>query len=97
VAASHHGDTPYSGNSATPVPVTPYTTSVDVNSPAFVAHLNNPHGLRVYLAHISHLCEQADSIPDSLVLLRDRVVFLGLKMRRVLVLLSTAHLPGLPA
>jgi len=64
---------------------------------AFVAHLNNPHGLHVYLAHISHLCEQADSIPDSLVLFRDRVVFLGLKMRRVLVLLSTAHLPGLPA
>jgi hypothetical protein len=31
VAASHHGDTPYSGNSVTPVPVTPYTTSVDVN------------------------------------------------------------------
>ena len=31
VAASHHGDTPYSGNSITSVPVTPYTTSVDVN------------------------------------------------------------------
>ena len=31
VAASHHGDTPYSGNSVTSVPVTPYTTSVDVN------------------------------------------------------------------
>ncbi len=31
VAASHHGDTPYSGNSLTSVPVTPYTTSVDVN------------------------------------------------------------------
>ena len=31
VAASYHGDTPYSGNSVTPVPVTPYTTSVDVN------------------------------------------------------------------
>jgi hypothetical protein len=31
VAASHHGDTPYSGNSVTLVPVTPYTTSVDVN------------------------------------------------------------------
>jgi hypothetical protein len=31
VAASLHGDTPYSGNSVTPVPVTPYTTSVDVN------------------------------------------------------------------
>jgi hypothetical protein len=27
VAASHHGDTPHSGNSVTPVPVTPYTTS----------------------------------------------------------------------
>jgi len=32
VAASHHGDTPYSGDSITSVPVTPYTTSVDVNS-----------------------------------------------------------------
>jgi hypothetical protein len=31
VAASHHGDTPYSGNSVTSLPVTPYTTSVDVN------------------------------------------------------------------
>jgi hypothetical protein len=31
VAASHHGNTPYSGNSGTSVPVTPYTTSVDVN------------------------------------------------------------------
>jgi hypothetical protein len=31
VAASLHGDTPYSGNSVTPVPVIPYTTSVDVN------------------------------------------------------------------
>jgi hypothetical protein len=31
VAASHHGDTPYSGNSVTSVLVTPYTTSVDVN------------------------------------------------------------------
>jgi hypothetical protein len=31
VAASHHGDTPYSGNLVTSVPVTPYTTSVDVN------------------------------------------------------------------
>jgi len=31
VAASHHGDTPYSGRPVTPVPVTPYTTSVDVN------------------------------------------------------------------
>ena len=31
VAASHHDDTPYSGNLVTPVPVTPYTTSVDVN------------------------------------------------------------------
>ena len=33
MAASHHGDTPYSGNSVTSVPVTPYTTSVDVNAP----------------------------------------------------------------
>jgi hypothetical protein len=31
VAASHHGDTPYSGKAVTSVPVTPYTTSVDVN------------------------------------------------------------------
>jgi hypothetical protein len=31
VAASYHGDTPYSGNSVTSVPATPYTTSVDVN------------------------------------------------------------------
>jgi hypothetical protein len=31
VDASIHGDTPYSGNSVTSVPVTPYTTSVDVN------------------------------------------------------------------
>jgi hypothetical protein len=31
VAASHHGDTPYSGKTITSVPVTPYTTSVDVN------------------------------------------------------------------
>src|SRR5205814_4640949 len=34
VAASLHGDTPCSGNSVTPVPVTPYTTSVDVNPSA---------------------------------------------------------------
>jgi len=32
VAASHHGNTPYSGRPVTPVPVTPYTTSVDVNN-----------------------------------------------------------------
>ena len=32
MAASHHGDTPHSGNSVTSVPVTPYTTSVDVNA-----------------------------------------------------------------
>jgi hypothetical protein len=32
VAASHHGDTPYSGKTVTSVPVTPYTTSVDVNA-----------------------------------------------------------------
>ena len=38
MAASHHGDTPYSGNSVTSVPVTPYTTSVDVN-PAFADSL----------------------------------------------------------
>jgi hypothetical protein len=31
VAASHHGDTPHSGKTVTSVPVTPYTTSVDVN------------------------------------------------------------------
>jgi hypothetical protein len=31
VAASHHGDTPHSGKPVTSVPVTPYTTSVDVN------------------------------------------------------------------
>ena len=31
MAASHHGDTPYSGKTLTSVPVTPYTTSVDVN------------------------------------------------------------------
>ena len=31
MAASHHGDTPYSGKTVTSVPVTPYTTSVDVN------------------------------------------------------------------
>jgi hypothetical protein len=31
VAASHHGDAPYSGKTVTSVPVTPYTTSVDVN------------------------------------------------------------------
>ena len=39
MAASHHGDTPYSGNSVTSVPVTPYTTSVDVNcfeNPSFL-------------------------------------------------------------
>jgi hypothetical protein len=36
VAASHHGDTPYSGKTITSVPVTPYTTSVDVNGPAGV-------------------------------------------------------------
>ena len=33
MAASLHGDTPYSGRRVTLVPVTPYTTSVDVNSP----------------------------------------------------------------
>ena len=32
MAASHHGDTPYSGKTVTSVPVTPYTTSVDVNA-----------------------------------------------------------------
>ena len=31
MAASHHGDTPHSGKPVTSVPVTPYTTSVDVN------------------------------------------------------------------
>jgi hypothetical protein len=31
-ACEANGDTPYSGNSVTSVPVTPYTTSVDVNS-----------------------------------------------------------------
>ena len=31
MAASHHGDTPHSGKPVTLVPVTPYTTSVDVN------------------------------------------------------------------
>ena len=31
MAASLHGDTPYSGKTVTSVPVTPYTTSVDVN------------------------------------------------------------------
>src|SRR6185436_12118907 len=31
VAASHHRDTPHSGTTVTSVPVTPYTTSVDVN------------------------------------------------------------------
>src|SRR5690349_5547999 len=31
VAASHHVDTPHSGRPVTSVPVTPYTTSVDVN------------------------------------------------------------------
>ena len=36
MAASHHGDTPYSGNSVTSVPVTPYTTSVDVNRPGAI-------------------------------------------------------------
>jgi hypothetical protein len=35
VAASYHGDTPYSGNSVTPVPVTSYTTSVNVNRRGF--------------------------------------------------------------
>jgi hypothetical protein len=37
VAASHHGDTPYSGKLVTLVLVTPYTTSVDVNSTATLA------------------------------------------------------------
>jgi hypothetical protein len=37
VAASHHGDTPYSGNSVTSVPVTPYTTSVDVNQGCYAS------------------------------------------------------------
>jgi len=31
VAASPHGDTPYSGKAVASVPNTPYTTSVDVN------------------------------------------------------------------
>jgi hypothetical protein len=34
VAASHHGDTPNSGKTVTLVPVTPYTTSADVNAAA---------------------------------------------------------------
>ena len=32
MAASLHGDTPYSGKTVTSVPATPYTTSVDVNA-----------------------------------------------------------------
>ena len=32
MAASLHGDTPYSGKAVTSVPATPYTTSVDVNA-----------------------------------------------------------------
>lgn len=32
VAAPYHGDTPYSDNSVTPVPFTPYTTSVNVKA-----------------------------------------------------------------
>ena len=48
VAASHHGDTPYSGNPVTPVPVTPYTTSVDVKrtrrTPAFLCRWSPPGG-----------------------------------------------------
>ena len=43
MAASHHGDTPYSGDTVTSVPVTPYTTSVDMNlrpaPPASFTHL----------------------------------------------------------
>lgn len=35
MAASHHGDTPHSGKTVTSVPVTPYTTSVDVNCGGF--------------------------------------------------------------
>ena len=41
MAASHHGDTPHSGKTVTSVPVTPYTTSVDVNAPRYSA----PHGV----------------------------------------------------
>lgn len=45
MAASHHGDTPYSGNSVTSVPVTPYTTSVDVNpgGPPLLAVATGPY------------------------------------------------------
>ena len=32
MAAPYHGDTPYSDNSVTPVPVTTYTTSVNVKA-----------------------------------------------------------------
>jgi hypothetical protein len=44
VAASHHGDTPYSGNSVTSVPVSPYTTSVDVNFPGNEFRADRPKG-----------------------------------------------------
>src|SRR6185437_11466822 len=43
VAASHHGDTPHSGNSVTSVPVTPYTTSVDVNERPLAGTLWTQH------------------------------------------------------
>ncbi len=46
MAASHHGDTPYSGNSVTPVPVTPYTTSVDVNFPLVARGRSQQSGAR---------------------------------------------------
>ena len=53
MAASHHGDTPYSGKTVTSVPATPYTTSVDVNrtgpmsSPQAYEKLGNHHGLEL--------------------------------------------------
>ena len=40
MAASLHGDTPYSGKAVTSVSVTPYTTSVDVNRDGYVPFLN---------------------------------------------------------
>ena len=37
MAAPHHGDTPYTGKTLTSVPVTPYTTSVDVQTRLLVS------------------------------------------------------------
>ena len=67
MAASHHGDTPYSGNSVTSVPVTPYTTSVDVNRPGPLACCRRVQlDERGTLAVVSHPGHEFLGLPPAL-------------------------------